>query len=130
MSDDEYTKNVAVDTQQLLRDADEEVSALTGGVAKQTVSLRVALADARGERWACWFCWFLSHFVQHDHCRITRDNGPMDWTVYVRALVCFLFCLVGVPWMILAPSWTLTIAWFWLMAVDFTWGLYIDLERN
>lgn len=96
---DRYAEAVGADAESLGRDADAMVSALTGGPANQTVSVRVALAARRGERWACWFCVFLSVAVQRGHCGRVLTSAPLPWWVYVRALACFLAALVGVPWL-------------------------------
>lgn len=93
-----YISNVATDTERLLRDADAEVSALTGGAADQTVSDRAAVADHKRRWWAEAFCGFLSVTVQPHHCEVTLAGAPVLWWVYPRALVCFLFFLIGVPW--------------------------------
>ena len=86
---DRYAGNVEVDTEQLARDVDAEISALTGGPANQTVSVRVALAARRGEKWACWFCAVLSVLVQRGHCAAVLTPAPLPWWVYFRAALAF-----------------------------------------
>lgn len=99
---DQYAENVGKDTEALARDMDAEISAITGGVANQTVSMRVALAAQRGERWAIAFCQFLSVAVQCDHCRVTLDGGPMPWWVFVRAAIWFAVAIGVSGWALFA----------------------------
>ncbi len=94
---EQYAGAVGADTEQLARDGDALVSALTGGPANETVSVRVALAARRGERWACWFCTALSMLVQPRHCDVVLTPAPLPWWVYARAAVVFALVLVGLP---------------------------------
>ncbi|MDA8251087.1 MAG: hypothetical protein M0Z28_18215 [Rhodospirillales bacterium] len=119
---DDYLANVGTDAEALARDGDALVSALTGGAANQTVSDRVALAERRGAWWARWFCAVLSLAVQPDHCGAMFRRAPVPWWAYPRAAFCFAFVLVGLPWMLLAPSAALCGGWIGLMAVNLAWG--------
>lgn len=94
---DDYLKNVGTDAENIARDGDELVSAITGGPANETVSRRVALAARDGKRWACWFCWFLSWAVQPDHCAKMFTNDPTPWWVYLRATFWFVAVIFGLP---------------------------------
>lgn len=97
---EQYAANVATDTETLAADIDAEISALTGGVANQTVSMRVALAAKLGKRWAIAFCAFLSAAVQCDHCQVTLDGGLIPWWAFVRAAICFAVVIGGVGWIL------------------------------
>lgn len=123
-SPDQYAENVAADTEPLLRDADAEVSALTGGAANQTVSARVAAAAERREWWAVAFCGVLSVCVQRDHCAAMASPAPSPWFVYPRALFCFL----SVPFVLWALcDWrpALLGAWACAMAANIVGGMLL-----
>jgi hypothetical protein len=77
---------------------DEEINALAGGLPNQTVSLRCAVANRQGKRWARVMCWFLSWAVQRDHCELQFTNAPSPWWVYVRAGICFAVAIRTIVW--------------------------------
>lgn len=93
----DYEGNVSADTRQLLIDVDDEVSALLGGSARQTLSMRSALAARAGKRWGCLLCWYLSRFVQPDHCKRTLAGDPMPRWVFLTAGASFVFWGIVVP---------------------------------
>lgn len=63
--DEGYLKALGIET-------DVWLSVATGGERGQTISLRVARAEADGSRPACWVCAYLSRMVEKDHCRKQR----------------------------------------------------------
>ncbi len=80
------------------RDADVTYSVLLGGRVGQTLSMRAALGARDGKPGWCVLCALLSVLVQRRHCEVTLDGGPMGWTVYVRAAICFAAATAVVVW--------------------------------
>ncbi len=80
------------------RDADVTYSVLLGGRVGQTLSMRAARGARDGKPGWCALCALLSVLVQRRHCQVTLDGGPMGWTVYVRAAVCFAAATALAAW--------------------------------
>jgi hypothetical protein len=78
---------------------DMQLNAILGGVAGQTISLRMAQAALRKVWAACVFCKVLSWLVQRDHCADQLGGKPMNDENYFRAFVglVVLAILLGAP---------------------------------
>jgi hypothetical protein len=76
------------------------LNVLFGGMAGQTISLRAAIAAARGSRPACVVCAFLSAVVEAGHCakQLTPGAEPAAASVRAGAL---LLALASAPFVIL-----------------------------
>lgn len=120
----QYAANVTTDTAALLRDADAEVSALTGGAADQTVSARVAADAQRGAWWARWFCAALSLLVQPGHCQAMRAAAPVPWWAYPRAGLCF-----GALGVAMDPRWHIIAWWGAAMLLNAAIGVRMLIRR-
>lgn len=73
-------------------DLDETENAVLDGAPGQTISMRCALADARGALWAHVACAALT-LVQFRHCQKQLAGVPMQWWNYCAAV----FWLIAIP---------------------------------
>lgn len=74
---------------------DQELNALTGGLASQTFSLRNAEETEVGDREACFVCWCLNWMVQRNHCKLTLEGQNIPPWAGVRAVFWITLVLFG-----------------------------------
>jgi hypothetical protein len=70
--------------------ADMGLNVLTGGRWGQTLSMRAAIAQISGEKWACDLCGALNVLVQRRHCQKQISGEPMSRWNYLRAGACIV----------------------------------------
>lgn len=77
--------------------------AVLGGPEDTTISLRAALARARGKRWGCCVCWWLHQTLRQRHCQRVLDGEPTTGFALLCAAcqlaALFAALFYGVPWL-------------------------------
>ena len=79
-------------------DLDVTENAVLDGAARQTISMRCAIAQQAGRRWGCVACWLLGVLVQRRHCTRQLIGLPMTPWNYLRAVVALIAVPVALIW--------------------------------
>jgi hypothetical protein len=100
---------------------DEAENAALGGPANETISIRVAKAEADGKRWGCWACAALSWLVQYRHCQRQLQALPMGVQDYIRAFVWLsIWIWLPVSWHFLGLFWSI-----WIVFMAFMTSIFV-----